>query len=521
MHLNKSFGGILALLTFVKALPSPEQVQKPSCRFAHQYSQKEIIRDPTAFINDLLFWEGKFHQNNISYNSNNGITYDGTNIDWVTGEATIKHSTSAASKESLQIMLYTHAIAGSPEAARFLSPENPAAAPGLVASIMQKKLQTYLRFNQTFPGFGGFLPWILADGEDLIPTPDWDNRVPGLDNGELLWAVYGFIQALENTGNKSYLELAQKWQTWLDYTKTTAAKIFYFGSGKVCAVVAMENQSLPVNHRAQSYQCEKDVLLDDPFEGEIFTFWLQFFGGLSDTDKKALWEVKRPQLVSVDYQMGNFGPITVQKGYWFSSHETWKALQMPYYDIDIVRRLFKNAERVRTCNSVATKKPGMFASINNITDPSSGDVTGYISNAGVPSVSNQTVQELDVITPYSVFPTILFDKSIGLAWWRNMAIAKKMQNIYGSTESTRVDGTGVSALVTWDSKVTTVVAMLGGVTGLVRQKMKADGVYAEFIEVIETEYSRVFTQLQGEDVDLCLPKDTVSDAGLVDFTTCN
>lgn len=80
-------------------------------------------------------------------------------------------------------MLYTHAIAGSPEAARFLSPENPAAAPGLVASIMQKKLQTYLRFNQTFPGFGGFLPWILADGEDLIPTPDWDNRVPGLDNG--------------------------------------------------------------------------------------------------------------------------------------------------------------------------------------------------------------------------------------------------------------------------------------------------------------------------------------------------
>lgn len=131
-------------------------------------------------------------------------------------------------------------------------------------------------------------------------------------------------------------------------------QIFYFGSGKVCAVVAMENQSLPVNHRAQSYQCEKDVLLDDPFEGEIFTFWLQFFGGLSDTDKKALWEVKRPQLVSVDYQMGNFGPITVQKGmlmcksshlnnispstgYWFSSHETWKALQMPYYDIDIVR----------------------------------------------------------------------------------------------------------------------------------------------------------------------------------------
>lgn len=112
MHLNKSFGGILALLTFVKALPSPGQVQKPSCRFAHQYSQKEIIRDPTAFINDLLFWEGKFHQNNISYNSNNGITYDGTNIDWVTGEATIKHSTSAASKEVCSKVDLLHRLSG-------------------------------------------------------------------------------------------------------------------------------------------------------------------------------------------------------------------------------------------------------------------------------------------------------------------------------------------------------------------------------------------------------------------------
>lgn len=73
----------------------------------------------------------------------------------------------------------------------------------------------------------------------------------------------------------------------------------------------------------------------------------------------------------------------------------------------------------------------MFASINNITDPSIGDVTGYISNAGIPSISNQTVQELDVITPYSVFPTILVNKSVGLAWWRNMVVARKMQSKQG------------------------------------------------------------------------------------------
>jgi hypothetical protein len=56
---------------------------------------------------------------------------------------------------------------------------------------------------------------------------------------------------------------------------------------------------------------------------------------------------------------------------------------------------------------------------------------------------------------------------------------------YGSTESTRVDGEGVSALLTWDSKVLTVVSILGGVTDLVREKMKQDGIYDEFIEIAE------------------------------------
>ncbi|EKV19778.1 GPI anchored protein, putative [Penicillium digitatum PHI26] len=131
--------------------------------------------------------------------------------------------------------------------------------------------------------------------------------------------------------------------------------------------------------------------------------------------------------------------------------------------------------------------PGMFASINKITDPSTGEVTDYISNAGIPSISNQTVQDLDVNVPGSVFPTILVDKSVGLAWWRNMVVAKKMQrrhnspDIYGSTESTRVDGTAVSALLTWDSKVTTVIALLGGATDFVRRRMKADSAYDECV----------------------------------------
>ncbi|KAL1966392.1 hypothetical protein VTN77DRAFT_4534 [Rasamsonia byssochlamydoides] len=495
----------------------------PSCRFALQYNQSDILDDPTDFIMDLLYWEGQFHQNSVGYNTLNGMSYDGTQIDLTTGLATFQHNFSAPSKESLQFMIYAHAINGSQQAAQFLSPSNPAAAPDIAASILETKLATYLKFNETYPGFGGFLPWYnnAKDVQDISPAWNWVNLVPALDNGELLWAVYSAIEVLENSPKESYQRLAQDWQRWLDYTKTTAAKIFYAGQGQVCAVTAIQNQSWPVNDPRQNYSCSGDGRINDPYEGELFTWWLQFFGGLSENDKQMLWEVKRPQLVSVEYDMGGVGPITVQEGYWFSSHEQWKVLEMPYYDVDIIRRLYNNAERARTCNSVVTKVPGMFASVNNSTDPSTGQIIGYISNAGIPSIANQTVQELDVITPYSVFPTLLFDQKVGLAWWRNMVIAKKMQNPYGSTESARIDGILISGLVTWDSKMTTVNALLGGVSDFVRQRMIKDGIYQEFIDIIEGVYTSVFKDLKGENIPYCLPEETIPDRGLEDFTECN
>lgn len=55
---------------------------------------------------------------------------------------------------------------------------------------------------------------------------------------------------------------------------------------------------------------------------------------------------------------------------------------------------------------------------------------------------------------------------------------------FGSTESTRVDGAGVSSFTSWDSKITTVAAYLGGVHDFVASKMKKDGIYDEFINVI-------------------------------------
>ncbi|TWU76020.1 hypothetical protein ED733_007185 [Metarhizium rileyi] len=461
----------------------------PRCRFAADWSQTDVLKDPGGFEWDLLFWEGKFHENDVAYNIANGMTYDGTQLNWTTGARTKKHPFSAASKEvinnALQIMLYARAISGSKEAARFLTPENLARAPNFAASIMKTKLRTYLRFNQSNPGFGGFLPWMTTSEHQLSPTWDWVNRVPALDNGELIWAVYACISALEQSNHQSFRSTARDWQRWFDYVKTTATAVFYQGSGHVCAVTKIKNQTLPPNDPMQGFQCEGTNYLDDPYEGELFSHFLNAFGRLSRKDKDALWLAKRAKLVSVEYNMGGIGPITVEQGYWFYGHELWKVLELPYYDVDLVKRLYHNAERARTCNSVVTKVPGLFASVNNSTDPKMDDIMGYISPAGIPSIASQREQEHDVITPYGAWPTMMFDKAIGLAWWRNMVLAKKMQNPYGSTESTRMDGELVSALVTWDSKITTVVALLGGVGDLVRTKMKKDGIYNDFISITQ------------------------------------
>ncbi|KAF2191459.1 putative GPI anchored protein [Zopfia rhizophila CBS 207.26] len=497
----------------------------PSCRFSPQYSRDDVLTNPDAFVWDLLYWEGRFHQNNIRYNSANGMTYDGTLLDPGTGLNNLGglHPFSAASKESLHIMVLAHCIAGDPLAARFFSPEKPEQAAAIAFDIMQKKLEAYLKFNQTYPGFGGFLPWFVSNETDIRPTSDWVNRVPALDNGELLWAVYGVIEALDSSENSKYQRLAKQWQVWLDYAKHTSAEVFYNGTGRVCAVTSISNQSNPIGGFNQSYTCEGNNTLNDPYEGELFNWWLHLFSpSLTVTDKSDLWATKRPQLVSVDWHSNaSIGDITVQRGYWFSSHEQWKILELPYLDVPLIKRLYHNAERVRTCNAYLTKNPGMYASVNNITD-STGQILGYISNAGIPSISSQTVQELNVITPYSVFPTILFNQSVGLIWWKNMVDGKGMQNPYGSTESERIDGNGISSFVSWDSKITTIAAILGGVQNLVREKMKRDGVYQEFLDVSQREHERVFgSNLKGDEVELCLPEAKVPVTGAVmDYESC-
>jgi hypothetical protein len=80
-------------------------------------------------------------------------------------------------------MVYAHAIAGDPGAAQFVYPQNVEDAPLIAAAYPSLKLKTYLKFNETYAGFGGFLPGFLANDTDIEPTADWENRLSAPENG--------------------------------------------------------------------------------------------------------------------------------------------------------------------------------------------------------------------------------------------------------------------------------------------------------------------------------------------------
>ena len=80
-------------------------------------------------------------------------------------------------------MLLTHAIAGNSHASTFAYPANPTDAPEWAVAILNTKLSTYTAFNNTYPGYGGFLPTFEIDANEIRPVDGSNHTVSALDNG--------------------------------------------------------------------------------------------------------------------------------------------------------------------------------------------------------------------------------------------------------------------------------------------------------------------------------------------------
>lgn len=191
---------------------------------------------------------------------------------------------------------------------------------------------------------------------------------------------------------------------------------------------------------------------------------------------------------------------------------------MPYLDLPIHRRLFRNGERARLLHSSERNIPGLFASVSNYT--TGGPITQYFGAIGIPELAFNPSVTQDLVTPYGAFAAILAEPGVGLAWHHRMISMPKMQGPHGTTESVRVDGAYIAPVVTWDSKITSLLAMCGGIGDLVGKGLKSDGTYARFSDVVTRGPLKVFTHLEGEDVPFALPP-TLHAYSQKDFTQCS
>src|SRR5262249_40537947 len=134
---------------------------------------------------------------------------------------------SAASKESLHIILLVAPIRGDATARALLTPDlrQPRAAVPLALNVLERKIASYERFTRDYPGFGGFLPWFSVQRARIVPASRyWSDKVPGLDNGQLAWSLYLAAHSLADAG---YGELAARFRRHLDLMAQNVVRVFY------------------------------------------------------------------------------------------------------------------------------------------------------------------------------------------------------------------------------------------------------------------------------------------------------
>lgn len=492
-----------------------------ACRFAFSFSGEQLFSNITArqlFFSQWAERETHFMRT-IGIDQATAMTYDGHRLDLAGGMPLGKpHMFSAASKESLHVGILAKTLEGTDPIIK----TNATFTVSEALQILEKKVTSFESFNEKFPGFGGFFPWVSYDGNGSVtPTWDWHNRVPSLDNGELFWSAFAVSAVLSKPPYfPQYASLAARWtQVWQRMVKN-AVKVFYAGNGNVRTVTNIQNETWPVDNNTYT---GSPSWLNDPYEGELFTVMLYLFSpDLNSTEKAQLWINKRVNLQAVNLTLPFSKNITVQRGYWFSAHEQWKYLMLPYHRSETNWAVFQNGERARSYYSAVSQRcPGLYASVNGpiATD---GDKFPYFSDCGIPAIAFEPVTHDAVVTPYGAFPLFLVSEAHAVVWFHNMISAPKGQNCFGTTESFNVTGSTVAPLTTWDSKITTLFAAMKGVVSIVEAAFTERRLLENFTSVVEGEWHRVFPTLPlpGSTLPIAVPKVSMPKV-LNDFTSCS
>lgn len=487
-----------------------------SYRFAPAYRISEVVNNPMkakAFVRDYMLGEKNFFA--IARDEKSGITYDGYHLDPCTGKAVKVRALSAPSKECLDIAILVKALEGNPTIALVMTGGDVKKAEKMAVDILAKKIVSYECFYRDFPGYGGFMPWILL-GEKITPAKDWVEYLPSLDSGEWAWTLLLAEMILREKG---YIKLADRYAAYNKILMRNVVKILYDSTaGKVRADVRIcDIRSADSRYETAS---EKSGHLDflsgehGVHEGSMMVLYVSLFGkDLPDDAVERIWSsiaMKR-----VEHKYG-----TTWQGYYASAHESWAYLIIPFRDVEGYRQLFKIREIIRSQNAAERGYPGFATSAY---EP--GHIA-YLDGAGIEGVASQPIRNNHMFVVYGAFPMLLhfatrehpYEKNIGLAWLLNMLKGNKMQGPLGAAESGSNDGKFVAIVKTIDGTFPNIIALAGGLEKETARMLRNHGVYDKFIQIIEHEYRETFgAELLREPVDFALPSASVPMDGIPDY----
>ena len=450
------------------------------------------------FMGQVVTRERKFYQPGVSYDKQSGLTFDGRALHYDSGKLRgPARNWSAASKESLHLILLAKAIAGESTAQRLLSPRAKVATARAI-DVLTRKIASYENFDAAYPGYGGFLPWFkIADGK-AAPASNWQERVPGLDNGQLAWSLYVTANALRDAGE---ITLADRYDAHLAKMKKNVVAIFYDPTAKKMrteASLAAGNKIAPAKNRYENNQ--PNHFLDDAYEGTLLCHFADLMGDWSTQPrgKEAIWRTPRVEPARFNTRKGN---ITIAKGDWFSSHEEWKFLVLPFRDSKTASRIFVNAQRARTQAATENVEAGLYASTH--APVAANAEPSYESALGVMGANRHPLSDKKIFAAYAAFPLALVDKPLFAGWLKAMIRQPGMFGPYGIGESFSPDGTH-APIATWDGKALPLVAWMGGIATETKLLLKRDGLYDAFLERVQNDYSR-FKKIEGEKIPLAAP----------------
>jgi len=243
----------------------------------------------------------------------------------------------------------------------------------------------------------------------------------------------------------------------------------------------------------------------------MFTLFWSLYANASDGVVEKIWKDKADALRPVVVETAK-GPVTVRRGWTFSSKEESGLLMLPYLDDKLVRQIIRNNQAARTNYSADNKIPGLF-SPTHIPVASNDEAVGYEGRLGVQNAGTETIPREDIVTPSAAAPVILMDQAVGSAWLLNMLKGPKMQGPFGALDAANTKGTEIAPLHTWVGMMTTVLSLTGGISDLVRARLKADKKYDRFKTLIQDLYKGAFSEpLKGTNVSLALPTSSIPKA---------